>query len=328
MNSNLSAPGSATLPHPIWAVLQWFGLLSTVALLAALIMIPDQGLRILWFVLVPVLPATFLVSPAIWRGSCPLATLTKLLNGVVSKKPLRMPYLGHAGTIGIVLLLVMVPARRFLFNENGMVLAITIVAVAVAALVLGAFFDSKVGFCNSICPVLPVEKLYGQGPLVEIGNPRCPTCTFCTERGCMDLNPRGSALASIGQKKDSVAWLLTPYGFFAAAFPGFVFGYFSTVDGPLASAGSVYLTVAGWMAVSFLVTAALSVVTKLRADRLIPVQGATAVGLYYWFSGPAIASEFGLAPVVGTAIQIASLVLIVVWLWKKYTNTGTLRPAA
>ena len=55
----------------------------------------------------------------------------------------------------------LVPARRFLCNEHGIALAVVVISVAVAALAFGAVFDFKAGFCNAICPGLPVEKLYG-----------------------------------------------------------------------------------------------------------------------------------------------------------------------
>ncbi|MFV1981617.1 MAG: hypothetical protein ACC655_10720, partial [Rhodothermia bacterium] len=195
MEPSYSASSSIGAPHSIWTFLQWLGILATVVLLAGLIVVPDESLRILWFAIIPILPASFLISPAIWRGTCPLATLNTMLNGVVSRRYLRARYIPYVGMAGIILLVVMVPARRFLFNENGLVLAITVAAIAVAALVLGAFFDHKAGFCNAFCPVLPVERLYGQGPLVKLGNPRCTTptpsasgraCGLCTDKACID----------------------------------------------------------------------------------------------------------------------------------------------
>lgn len=314
--------------QPMWTFLQWFGLLATVALLAGLVVMPDEALRILWFGIIPILPATFLISPEIWRGTCPLATLNMMLNGLVSRRFLRARYIPQVGAAGIALLVLMVPARRFLFNENGLVLVITVVAVAVAALVLGAFFDYKAGFCNAFCPVLPVERLYGQGPLASIGNPRCTACTLCTDKGCYDLAPARSLLIAMGAKRRSSKWLLTPYGMFAASFPGFVYGYFMTVDGPLSSAGIVYLTVGAWMLASWLATSAVVLVTKWTAKQISPALGALAVMLYYWFSGPAIAAEFGLATWVGHLIQLLALILVVIWLWKKYSDTGTLRRTA
>ena len=312
--------------HPIWPVLQWVGIIATTVLIAGLVIEPEPSLSILWFVLVPILPATFLISPAIWRGSCPLASLNMLFAGSVSRRTLKGPLLRYAGAIGIILLVVMVPARRFLFNENGLILAVTVVAVGVAALVLGLFFDFKAGFCNSICPVLPVEKLYGQGPLVKIKNARCKTCPLCTEKGCIDLTPRRSLLLGVGPARKTKLWVLRPYGLFAAAFPGFVFGYFQTVDGPLASFGEVYLTIFAWSAVSWVAIGLLTLITGIRSSTVVPALGGLAVGIYYWFTGPAIAVEFALQDWVGILIRAAAIVLIGFWMWEKYADTGTFRP--
>ena len=46
----------------------------------------------------------------------------------------------------MALLVVLVPARRFLFNEHGIPLALVVIAVAVAALALGTVFDFKAVF--------------------------------------------------------------------------------------------------------------------------------------------------------------------------------------
>ena len=55
---------------------------------------------------------------------------------------------------GLVLFHLMVPARHFLFNQNGVALAITIVAVGGLALLLGSMFPVRSAFCNALCPVL------------------------------------------------------------------------------------------------------------------------------------------------------------------------------
>ena len=155
----------------LWKVAQVVGLLVTVGLLAALLLEPEIALLVLWSAAIPLLPATFLINPGLWRNVCPLATLNMFSGDIVGHRRLTARLIPPAGLLGIVLLAVMVPARRFLFNANAVALASTIAAVALAALVLGIFFEGKAGFCNSICPVLPVERLYGQSPLMQVSNP-------------------------------------------------------------------------------------------------------------------------------------------------------------
>ena len=112
----------------------------------------------------------------------------------------------------------------------------------------------KAGFCNSICPVLPVERLYGQAPLATLSNPRCPDCTLCTPRGCIDLSPSKSVAQTFGPVRRSQAWLFTSFGVFAGSFPGFVLGYFTWQDVPFAAAGTVYLAVGLVSAGSYAIT--------------------------------------------------------------------------
>jgi hypothetical protein len=306
------APGTLAL----WRAAQGVGVVATIALLVALLRVPDTALRVLWDVAIPVLPAAFLVNPALWRNVCPLATINTLLSRFGQRRVLDERLIPSAGIVGILLLALMVPARRFLFNGDGTVLALTIVVVAVLALVLGAFFDKKAGFCSSICPVLPVEKLYGQGPLFAVSNPRCLPCTMCTARGCPDVAHSKSVAQTLGRTRRSHAWLATGYGAFAAGFPGFVIGYNMTQDGALETAGSVYLTVALWALASYVITQLAVRALKLSAVVSVRLLGALALMLYYWFAATVVTDHLALADWAPTAIRTIAVGLVAWWLWR------------
>jgi nitrite reductase (NADH) large subunit len=319
---------AAPMPSPteapavgLWRAAQWIGVVATAVLLAGLFVQQDLALDILWNVLIPLVPASLLISPAIWRNVCPLATLNTLSNGMAGRRPLVAGIIPRVGMVGIVLLVLMVPARRFVFNTDGVALALTIAAVAVLAVALGALFDLKAGFCNAICPVLPVERLYGQHPIVRIGNPRCTPCTMCTPRGCIDLNPGKSIAQTLGAARRSRAWLASGYGLFAGAFPGFVVGYYTTQDGAWTTAGSVYLHVAVWMLGSYLATAILVWLLKASAARAMVVLAAAAAGLYYWFAADTITTAFAIEGAATVAIRVVALALVVVWLWRAVPQT-------
>lgn len=311
-------PATASLVknERLWRVAQGLGVVVTVALVAGLVVWPDVALPGLWNVVIPLLPATFLMTPILWRSVCPLATLNMASNGLLGRRSLPARYLPVVGALGIGLLIVLVPARRFLFNEEGTALAAFIVVVAVGAFLLGAVFDAKAGFCNAVCPVLPVEKLYGQHPLMDLGNPRCAQCTVCTPKGCVDLAPSKALVQTMRGAHRSHAWLTTAYGVFAAAFPGFIAGYFTTANGPLSAAPSIYLHVALWAGGSYLVTVLLVRVLNVRAALVLPVLAATAVGLYYWFVAPQTAATLGGGGIGAVVLRSAALVLVGVWLWR------------
>jgi len=312
----LSAPPISGKVKSFWQIAQVIVLVSTVVLIVGFLVQPDLALPLLWTILIPVLPASFLIAPSLWRGICPLATLNMLPNSRMGRRVMPKRAIPWVNALGIVLLVVLVPARRFLFNEHGIPLAVVVIAVAVAALLLGTIFDAKAGFCNAICPVLPVEKLYGQHPFVELTNPHCALCLLCTPKGCIDLAPSKSAMQALGSAQRSAAWLKTAFGVFAAALPGFIIGYFTTADGPLSAAPSVYLNVALWAGGSYIVVAVFVRLFKVRAAISLSVLAATSVGLYYWFSAPIIAATLGIVAVGTVVIQSAALALVGVWLWR------------
>lgn len=303
----------------------------TLGLLAGLILRPELSLDILWNLLIPLVPASLLVTPMLWRNVCPLATLNSVLNRGAGARKLGNGLLAPAGVVGMLLLVVLVSARRFLFNTDGTVLAVTITAVALLAVGLGAVFDAKAGFCNSICPVLPVERLYGQSPLVRLSNPRCTPCTMCTAKGCIDLAPQHSIQQTLGDERVSARWLLSSYGVFAAAFPGFIIGYGRLTDGPLSTAGEVYLHMAMWLLASYLVTAAFALVLRLSSGVAMVLLGAVAAGLYYWYAAATITAAFNLPAGSMLAIRGVAWALVAFWLTRALTGArhavnGSVRP--
>jgi len=305
-----------------WRLPQWLALLATAILLVVLLVAPRIGLTTLWDVAIPLLPAVFLIQPGIWRNICPLATLSMLPNRS-GGRILDNGRIPRAGAVGIVLLALMVPARRFLFNAHGPILALTIVGVVALAMSLGAIFDKKAGFCSGICPVLPVERLYGQHPLLAVSNPRCAPCTLCTTRGCLDIAQSKSIAQTLGRERKSHAWLLTPFGVFAAAFPGFILGYNLTPDGDLASAGAVYLTVASISALSYGVVQLMVRITRLSSATAFRLLGGLAFGLYYWFAAATVSRHLHLPASAPAIVRCAALVLLLAWLWKSTGVRGS-----
>lgn len=299
--------------HPLWGTAQHLGVLLTVALLVALVRWPDPTLHLLWDMVIPLLPATFLVSPTVWRNVCPLATLNDLGGRRRAAPGLSTNLLGIGWMAGLVLLLLMVPARRFLFNEHGLILALTITGVAGLALGAGFLSSRRSGFCNSLCPVLPVEKLYGQSPLLAIGTARCADCNRCTPAGCIDLSGRRSMLQSVSASR-ARHWLLSPLGFFAALFPGFVYGYFTTVDGGMATALATYQWIGLWSVVSLVAASVPVLVARVRAAVALPVLGGAAIAVYYWFAAPKLAEAYGVGVMVGEVLRVALLALVAGWM--------------
>lgn len=278
----------------------------------ALLVVPDVGLPMLWDVAVALIPATLLISPLIWRNVCPLATLNMFGNRLREGRRATPVWTARANLLGILLFAALVPARRFLFNESGAALALTIGLVAAAAVVLGVAFDGRAGFCNALCPVLPVERLYGQNPMVGLQRARCSTCSACG-KGCPDLIPDYGVRVAARTETRGVEWLRNPFALFAAALPGFVLGYFAQPNTDLLGAGQVYARVFAFAGGSVAIVALAAAVLRLRARVALPVLAALAVALYYWHAAPGLAGAFGAAEQATLILRVATLGLVAWW---------------
>lgn len=299
----------------LWRVAQLAGVLSTVALLGALLAWPKQSLHVLWDMVIPLLPATFLLNPLIWRNVCPLATLNAWTGKRIGQRAMRAGGLRGWWAVGLVLLAVLVPARRFLFNTNGAALAVVVTAVAILALTMGVIYPGRAGFCNAVCPVLSVEKLYGQAPLLSLGNARCAECTVCTPIGCIDLAFTKTVAQTVGPPRRQAGWVTTPFGAFAAAFPGFIVGYFTTANGAVSSAGAVYGHIALAALLSYVIVAGLAVPIRLPGRTAIAALGCFSIALYYWYAAPSLGAAYG-APSIGPAVvRVLAFALLLLWLW-------------
>jgi hypothetical protein len=297
------------------------GVVAVPLLLAGLLLAPELSLRVLWYAVVPILPATFFLNTTLWRSACPLATLNAWGNQLARPRPITPRVTAVLSIGGLLLFHLMVPARRFLFNVNGPALAVTILAVGALALALGAIYVVRSAFCNALCPVLPVEQLYGQAPLVPMTRGRCTTCTTCTPRGCLDLAGGRALVQVIGRERRTTAWLRTPNGLFIAGLPGFIIGYGLLTDGALATAPMTYATTLGWSLASVAIVAVLAMVFRLDSGRLFPLLGGVSGLLYYWFAGPAIAGAFAAGDGLATAIRVVGMGLAALWLWRAWPTS-------
>lgn len=311
----------------LWGIARWSALVAVPVLLFWLAYQPTSALRVLWYIVVPVLPAIFFINTAIWRGVCPLATLNEMGNRLGTQR-VPSPRLALGLSVGgLALFHLMVPARHFLFNQNALVLVATVAAVGGIAAVLGAVFTVRSAFCNALCPVLPVEYLYGQAPLLPMDRGRCNTCNVCTPRGCLDLAGPKAIPQLLGPSRHTANWLWTPYGGFFAALPGFIIGYNQVQDGPLSSAALVYGTTLGWSLASFMVIAAVVLALRVSSRLALTLIAAISGGLYYWYAGPAIMNQLNGGAWLGTAIRIGGLGLVTAWLFRALKSTlRTLRP--
>jgi nitrite reductase (NADH) large subunit len=295
---------------------QILGLALTGVLLVGLIVRPTISLHVLWDMVIPLLPAVFLINPMAWRNVCPLATINAFAGRRGMQQSLDVKQLHMAWGVGIGLLVLLVPARRFLFNADGTVLATTIVLVACAAAIAGVVFERRVAFCNGVCPVLPVEKLYGQSPLLRLGSARCSECSACTAAACLDVAGDKAVIQTLGDSRRSARWITSAFGLFALAFPGFVVGYFTTDNGGLGTALLVYGHVALWATASLLVLGATVWRLHVSARTALPMLGALSFATYYWFAATKLAGAYGGGARGAWGVRAVTALLLALWLWR------------
>ena len=120
----------------------------------------------------------------------------------------------------------------------------------------------KSGWCSSICPLLPIQRLYGQTPYKLVANSHCTPCVGCT-KSCYDFNPQASPTWPTSTTRD-------PYwsGYrklFAAAFPGLVVAFFTL---PEARGGEEIASLYGQLALYLAVSIAVVLRARLAAEGL------------------------------------------------------------
>ncbi|HPF62179.1 MAG: hypothetical protein KC544_08640 [Gemmatimonadetes bacterium] len=278
--------------HPIsptarqrWGVLQALTLLATLGFVVAWLAVPEVALPLFWRGLLPIVAVLLLLAPHVWRNICPLATASMAGRDATRGLRVRSRHLPWLSAAAIALFVVAVVFRRSVFETSGPATAALVGGALLLGIVPGRLGEGKAGFCNAICPIGPVERLLGQWAVVEVGNPRCPTCTLCTEAGCLDLALDKAPAQHLGRARRSHGWLLRPWGMFGAAFPGLVAGWGVAGSAAVGPAGTATRMLLGG-AVTWLLAGAASL-SGLGLPRILRTSALAAAVTYAWFAWPA-----------------------------------------
>jgi hypothetical protein len=311
MNQRTQTPA-----HPIpggrtWSAAQLLVWLTGLALLAALVFAPTAGLHGLWNVLIPLAPAILVFMPGVWRNICPLGStaLAPRRTGRSLRRRLSDRSQGRLVLGGVLLLLLIVPLRHVALNLSGPASAVALVVVALMALVAGLSYEWKSAWCSGLCPVHPVERLYGQEPAVTAPNMHCRTC-----EGCVSLCPDSVKASPLkgGRRTGAqqVACTLMTGGF-----PGFVWGWFQVRDYAGAQGWShladcYTLPMVGLAATLVLYLGLRPLVGPRRHAQLARVFAFAAVACYYWYRLPAL---FGYGPFPGDGMLVDLRQVLPAW---------------
>ena len=176
--------------------------------------------------------------------------------------------------------------------------------------------------------MLPVERLYGQSPVFDIERGRCGACTVCTPRGCLDLADRKAMRQTLGSSRHGHAWLVSPFGIFAASLPGFIIGYGLTPDLGVASAARVYGATVGGALASYLVLSAAVRASGASPMRAIAWCAAASGLLYYWFTAAVVTRNLGLPALAVPLVRAVAIVALAGWLRRTLRQESRALPAA
>ncbi|MFN8490657.1 MAG: FAD-dependent oxidoreductase [Caldilineaceae bacterium] len=315
---NLTRPSQPIIPISVWYGLRVFAIGLALGIALVLFVRPATGLFLFWKVFIPCVPLLFFVAPGVWRNICPMATLNqtpRLFNFTRAwTLPKWLQEYGYVTAIGLFLILV--SSRKVLFNQNGPALALLILASLIGAFVMGNFFKGKSGWCSSICPLLPIQRIYGQTPFVNVANAHCEPCIGCT-KNCYDFNPQVAYLADL---YDPDRHFSAYRKFFVGLFPGFILAFYLLPNPPAIPIWQMYLGFGLASIFSLGTFFCVETLVKVTTNKITVIYGALALNLYYWFNAPTLGAWFGTPAPFWFVWPLRSVVLglTLLWIYRTY----------
>ncbi len=318
------------IPVNVWNAIRVGSVGFALGLILILFVRPDIGLRIFWGVIIPTAPLLFFVAPGVWRNICPMAALNQTPRLFNFTRRMTAPkwFQEYGYVIAIAIFLIIVPNRKVLFNQNGPALALLMILLYSAAFIMGIYFKGKSGWCSSICPLLPVQRIYGQTPFLKVANSHCQPseaekggCVGCT-KNCYDFNPHVAYLADLNEKDRHFSAYRK---FFVGLFPGFIFAFYTLPNPPEIGIFAMY----AWFVIYSLASAGsfflLDSFLKVTPAKITTLYGAGAINLYYWFNSVTLSDLFpdNVAPGLAWALWGFVFVMSFIWIYNTYKKEET-----
>jgi len=286
----------------IWRIVQVAVWLVGVAIVFFLIFFPAIGIHLFWNILIPVAPALLVLAVGLWRNVCPLATTSLFPRHmkVSQRKKLRIADTGKFNLTAVIALFLLVPLRHAIFDTNGLATALLLISIGVVALFIGIRYEWKSGWCSGLCPVHPVEKLYGVNNSIKLPNAHCDRCHRCVNP-CPDSTNGITPLTTTKTSHHRIAGFLM-----VGAFPGFVWGWFQVPDYAGVTSANQLISIYSYPFLGLVATSLLYIILKgfIQEKNLISIFAASAVSLYYWFRIPALFG-FGIFPEDGMLVDLS-----------------------
>ena len=301
----------------VWQAVRVGSVAVYLAVIVTMFVRPAAGLFVFFGVIVPLWPILFLVAPGLWRNVCPLAAANQTPRVLGFSRALNPPgWLRERGyLIAVTLFFGIAGARLAGLDKTGPAMGLVLAVIVLSAFLGGLAFKGKSGWCSSICPLLPLQRAYGQTPYVTVPNGYCATCVGCA-KNCYDFRPRAAYQADMA---DPDSRWSAPRKLFVAALPGFVLGFFTLTgqgDRPLPEKYTLLIL---FVLVAVGLFFAIDAMTPLGPAMLSVTYAAVALNIFYWFAGPVLIRSFrevtGIwAPWLHWPVSAAVAVITLLWI--------------
>src|SRR6185312_492975 len=158
------------VPQLVWRIVRVGSIAALVAVIVMMFVRPSAGLFAFFGVIVPLWPILFLVAPGLWRNICPLAATNQIPRVLRFSRALEPPdWLRNRGyLIAVTLFFGIAGARLAGLDRTGPAMGLVLAVILLSAFLGGLTFKGKSGWCSSICPLLPLQRAYGQTPYVTV----------------------------------------------------------------------------------------------------------------------------------------------------------------
>ncbi|MCA9673870.1 MAG: 4Fe-4S binding protein, partial [Myxococcales bacterium] len=174
-----------------------------------------HGNRILWTMAIAALPVFFVVGGYhLWRRICPLAVVAQLgrLLGRPGTRKVGDWLAGRYFAIQFALLLTGMSLRLIATNGSTTWLAGFLIVVVVVAAATSFVFAGKT-WCNFLCPVGIVEKMYSEPARLHAADgattSQCAPCVAC-KKHCPDIDVEGGYWKEVGDRPRRAVYFAWP----------------------------------------------------------------------------------------------------------------------
>ena len=215
-----SAPRRGENLERTWLeIFRWCALAVYLALPAFAWLEPRWAGRVFWTIALPLIPLTIVLAGYHrWRRICPLAWFAQLpiKLGWPGERRASPRFQANYYYVVFAVFVFSLWLRLVATNGNGPALAVFLVLISLAAFLFGVAFTGKT-WCNYVCPVSFVEKIYTEPRgLRPTANSQCEKCTAC-KPACPDINQENGYWKEVLSKPKRAVYY---------AFPGVVFAFY------------------------------------------------------------------------------------------------------